>query len=82
MFVPSVLHTNQPSQTECVPGLGARKVWVTVNHATLDGVSSTIIVLGKVAPNVVSVKRKYKTARDNSICWWFVLRGEECSKRA
>ena len=33
-----------------------------IKHATLDGVFSTIMVLGKVAPNVVSVKRKYKTA--------------------
>ena len=55
-----------------------------VKHATAAGVASTIKMLGKVA-NAVSVKRKYKTARDNLnrlTHWWFVLREEECSKRA
>ena len=58
---------------------GARRIWGTVKVITSALVKTTIQRLFTVEEGV-SVKRKYKTAGDDSkhiIRWWFIVRGEE-----
>jgi len=59
---------------------GARKVWGTVRGTTKTAVENTLHTLTKIPKNSLVIKRKYRTAQDNSnrvTRWWFVLRGEE-----
>ena len=59
---------------------GARKVWGTMRGTTKTAVENTLHTLTKIPKNSLVIKRKYRTAQDNSnrvTRWWFVLRGEE-----
>ena len=56
----------------------AQDTWGIVKHATVAGVLSTL--KGEVSSGAVSVKRRYKMARNNVkwvVCWWLVVMGEE-----
>ena len=72
--------SNEPRSTrKRIPVKGARRVWDTVKTATAIAVKTTIKQLTTVGEGVL-VKRKYKTAGDESKCivrWWFVVSGEE-----
>lgn len=59
---------------------GARRIWGTVRATTAMAVKATLHRLTTVPNNAMAVKRKYKTARENSKSvtrWWFVVRGSE-----
>ena len=64
----------------CVPVKGARKVWGTLRSRTTHAVENTLRTLTNINAKGLVVKRKFKTARNDSgrvVKWWFVVRGEE-----
>ena len=64
---------------------GARRVWGTVRATTSTAVKTTLQRLTTSSEDGMVVKRKYKTAKDNSkrvTRWWFVVRGTEEALKA
>ena len=63
-----------------MPVKGARKVWGTLRSTTTHAVENTLRTLTNINAKGLVVKRKFKTARNDSgrvVKWWFVVRGEE-----
>ena len=59
---------------------GCRKVWGTIKSTTNAAVEKALTNIAKIPENALTVKRKYKVARDGSkrvVRWWFVIRGSE-----
>lgn len=86
LLVPNQMHPKEPSslivrsQHRCMLLGLERSAWGTLKNTTITGVANTLKVLGKVPVNALIIKRKYKTAKNNSkrvVRWWFVIRGEE-----
>ena len=64
---------------------GARRIWGTLPATNSRAVEQVISSLTYVSAGELRIKRKYKTAPDNSnsctqqrvVRWWFVVRGED-----
>ena len=59
---------------------GARKLWGTHKSFTTGEVKGVISMLANIAPECLTVERKFKTAAGDGkqvLRWWFVLRAEE-----
>ena len=73
----------QPARRPMPPRIevsGSRKVWGTLKNTTTSAVAKALTSLAKIPPMSVTVKRKYKVARNNSkqvVRWWFIIRGNE-----
>ena len=77
---PVITQGTEGPKTPRVRVSGARKIWGTLKSTTTTAVANVLKVHAKVPSNSLSIKRKYKTARNNSkqvVRWWFVVRGEE-----
>ena len=65
---------------------GTRKLWGTHKSSTTGEVKGSISMLANIAPEYLTIKRKFKTAAGDGkqvLRWWFVLRaGKSVTKKA
>ena len=71
-------HKEILSETQCQVVSGARRVWGTLQSATLYAVRATIVKLTKcIEADDLRVKRKCGLTNSGKTKWWFVLHGKE-----
>ena len=64
--------TEQPSEKVA----GVRRIWGTMRGCSSKTVLTALQRLSTVADKV-EVHRKFKKKRNNSVQWWFLIRGQE-----